>query len=62
MVYGPKAPGNFARLTKMVRMGIPLPLGSINKKDTLSLKKNGFPDIGRAWKEVNRALMSLRLR
>jgi nucleoside-diphosphate-sugar epimerase len=32
MVYGPKAPGNFARLTKMVRMGIPLPLGSINNK------------------------------
>jgi nucleoside-diphosphate-sugar epimerase len=32
MVYGPKAPGNFARLTKMVRMGIPLPLGSVNNK------------------------------
>jgi len=32
MVYGPKAPGNFARLSKMVRMGIPLPLGSVNNK------------------------------
>lgn len=32
MVYGPQAPGNFARLTKMVRMGIPLPLGSVNNK------------------------------
>jgi nucleoside-diphosphate-sugar epimerase len=32
MVYGPKAPGNFARLSKMVKMGIPLPLGSINNK------------------------------
>ncbi|MBL3538082.1 NAD-dependent epimerase/dehydratase family protein [Aminivibrio sp.] len=32
MVYGPKAPGNFARLTKLVRMGIPLPLGSVNNK------------------------------
>ena len=32
MVYGPQAPGNFARLTKMVRTGIPLPLGSVNNK------------------------------
>ena len=32
MVYGPKAPGNFAQLSKMVKMGIPLPLGSINNK------------------------------
>ena len=32
MVYGPQAPGNFARLTRMVRTGIPLPLGSVNNK------------------------------
>jgi len=32
MVYGPQAPGNFARLTGMVRTGIPLPLGSVNNK------------------------------
>lgn len=32
MVYGPKAPGNFARLSKMVKIGIPLPLGSIKNK------------------------------
>lgn len=32
MVYGSKAPGNFSRLTKIVRMGIPLPLGSVNNK------------------------------
>lgn len=32
MVYGPQAPGNFARLTKMVRAGIPIPLGSVNNK------------------------------
>lgn len=32
MVYGPKAPGNFARLSKLVKMGIPLPFGSLNNK------------------------------
>jgi nucleoside-diphosphate-sugar epimerase len=29
MVYGPNAPGNFARLIKLITMGFPLPLGSI---------------------------------
>ncbi|TDY52103.1 nucleoside-diphosphate-sugar epimerase [Aminivibrio pyruvatiphilus] len=32
MVYGPKAPGNFARLSKLVKMGIPLPFGSSNNQ------------------------------
>ncbi len=32
MVYGPKAPGNFARLSKLVKMGIPLPFGSFRNK------------------------------
>ena len=29
LVYGPDAPGNFARLAAMVRLGLPLPLGSV---------------------------------
>jgi nucleoside-diphosphate-sugar epimerase len=29
-VYGPDAPGNFARLAAIVRRGVPLPLGSVN--------------------------------
>lgn len=29
LVYGPNAPGNFARLTTAVRRGLPLPLGSV---------------------------------
>jgi len=28
MVYGPAAPGNFQRLVKLVRMGLPIPLGA----------------------------------
>lgn len=32
MVYGPQAPGNFARLTKLIQRGVPLPFGSINNK------------------------------
>lgn len=29
LVYGPNAPGNFARLAAVVRRGLPLPLGSV---------------------------------
>ena len=29
LVYGPQAPGNFARLAAVVRRGVPLPLGSV---------------------------------
>lgn len=32
MVYGPKAPGNFSRLSKLIKMGIPLPFGSLNNQ------------------------------
>ena len=32
MVYGPQAPGNFARLTEIAKSGIPLPIGSINNR------------------------------
>lgn len=31
LVYGPNAPGNFGRLAKAVKSGIPLPFGSITK-------------------------------
>jgi nucleoside-diphosphate-sugar epimerase len=30
MVYGPDAPGNFARLMCLIKVGIPLPLGNIS--------------------------------
>jgi nucleoside-diphosphate-sugar epimerase len=32
MVYGLHAPGNFARLTRIAKSGIPLPIGSINNR------------------------------
>ena len=32
LVYGPGAPGNFARLYRAVERGIPLPLGAINNR------------------------------
>lgn len=35
LVYGPHAPGNFARLVKLVKMGIPLPFGSTNNVRSL---------------------------
>lgn len=31
LVYGPNAPGNFARLVDAVRRGLPLPLGSVTR-------------------------------
>ncbi|WP_443690999.1 NAD-dependent epimerase/dehydratase family protein [Pseudomonas sp.] len=38
MVYGTCAPGNFARLLKIVSLGIPLPFGSVkNKRSLISL-------------------------
>lgn len=35
MVYGPGAPGNFARLAALLRSGLPLPLGSVQNKRSL---------------------------
>ncbi|WP_440108034.1 NAD-dependent epimerase/dehydratase family protein [Acidovorax sp. BL-A-41-H1] len=35
LVYGPDAPGNFARLAAVVRRGIPLPLGSVRNLRSL---------------------------
>lgn len=35
LVYGPNAPGNYGRLFRLVRRGIPLPLGSIHNQRSL---------------------------
>ena len=35
LVYGPDAPGNFARLAALVRRGLPLPLGSVRNLRSL---------------------------
>ena len=32
LVYGPNAPGNFSKLIKLVKLGLPLPFASINNK------------------------------
>lgn len=38
LVYGPNAPGNFGRLMRVVRKGIPLPLGAVcNKRSLVAL-------------------------
>lgn len=35
LVYGPKAPGNFARLINIVTKGVPLPFGAIHNRRSL---------------------------
>jgi nucleoside-diphosphate-sugar epimerase len=40
MVYGPGVKGNFARMMKVVSMGIPLPLRSINNRRSMISLKN----------------------
>jgi nucleoside-diphosphate-sugar epimerase len=40
LVYGPNAPGNFNRLLKFVRMGIPLPLGSVRNRRSFMYVEN----------------------
>lgn len=35
LVYGPKAPGNFERLLRIIYTGLPLPLGAIKNKRSL---------------------------
>lgn len=32
LIYGPKAPGNFGRLMRLVNRGLPIPFGAINNK------------------------------
>ncbi len=39
LVYGPKVPGNFSTLVRMVQLGIPLPLGAVqNRRSFLALE------------------------
>ncbi len=40
MVYGPGVPGNFLRMLKFIRMGIPLPLGSVRNQRSLVYLEN----------------------
>ncbi|MDP9263269.1 MAG: NAD-dependent epimerase/dehydratase family protein [Acidobacteriota bacterium] len=40
LVYGPSAPGNFNRLLKFIRLGIPLPLGSIQNQRSFMYIEN----------------------
>lgn len=35
LIYGKSAPGNFARLVRLVELGLPMPLGSVNNARTL---------------------------
>ena len=35
LVYGPKVPGNFCRLIRMVQLGIPLPFGAVHNRRSL---------------------------
>lgn len=35
LVYGPKAPGNFGKLTALVKSGVPLPFGTVNNKRSM---------------------------
>jgi nucleoside-diphosphate-sugar epimerase len=35
LVYGPKVPGNFSSLVRMVQLGIPLPLGAVHNRRSL---------------------------
>ena len=41
MVYGPGVKGNFARMMRVVSMGIPLPLKSVNNRRSMISLKNG---------------------
>lgn len=40
LVYGPDAPGNFARLVRLVARGVPLPLGSVRNRRSLIYVEN----------------------
>lgn len=40
LIYGPDAPGNFARLVRLVRSGMPLPLGAVQNARTLVSMEN----------------------
>lgn len=40
LVYGPNAPGNFNRLLRFIRLGIPLPLGSVRNQRSFVYVEN----------------------
>jgi len=40
MVYGPSAPGNFSRLLRFIRLGIPLPFGSVHNQRSFMYVEN----------------------
>jgi UDP-glucose 4-epimerase len=40
MVYGPGAPGNFGRLVRLVRSGLPLPFGAIRNSRSFIAREN----------------------
>ena len=40
LVYGPRVKANFAKLLKLVDIGLPLPLGSVNNKRSLVFVDN----------------------
>ena len=40
LVYGPGAPGNFKRLLKFIRLGLPLPLGSVRNQRSFMYVEN----------------------
>lgn len=40
LVYGPDAPGNFGRLVRLVKRGVPLPFGSLRNRRSLIYVEN----------------------
>jgi len=40
LVYGPNAPGNFQRLTRLIEMGLPIPLGAIENRRSFIYVRN----------------------
>lgn len=40
MVYGPAAPGNFSRLSSLVKQGVPLPFGSLSNQRSFIFIRN----------------------
>jgi nucleoside-diphosphate-sugar epimerase len=40
LVYGPHAPGNFGRLVRLVRRGLPLPLGAVRNQRSMIAVEN----------------------
>jgi nucleoside-diphosphate-sugar epimerase len=54
MVYGPAAPGNFFRLVRLIKTGLPLPLGSVENQRSLLFIDN-LTDLIRGCVELDGA-------